>query len=305
MISSMTCEDARECFRVLLEGKIRLTELAGVEAHISQCAVCREEFARLQPEKISARAPRDPSADESERAALPQGPGRRWRRLSVGLGLAAVVAIAILVVLGVRDYHHNQERERFLSDAMTAGRDRPDREPRELAPPAPTEAPPSPAPPKAVVPPASPAPPKAAPPASPAPRPGVASRSVERGPLKATPLPLSPQPPRRAAPPTAPSPESRPAPPPPRLDVVVQLSVKDRSAAERDLSSLLARVGASQVRRQAEFTFVAVVPQSSYGEFTRGMAQIGAWQMETDRSTVPDPVHVVIRLVSRRPGPGA
>jgi len=25
----------------LLEGKIRLTELAGVEAHISQCAVCR------------------------------------------------------------------------------------------------------------------------------------------------------------------------------------------------------------------------------------------------------------------------
>jgi hypothetical protein len=87
--------------------------------------------------------------------------------------------------------------------------------------------------------------------------------------------------------------------------VVVQLSVKDRSAAERDLSSLLARVGASQVRRQADFTFAAVVPQSSYGEFTRGMAQIGAWQMETDRSTVPDPVHVVIRLVSRRPGPGA
>jgi hypothetical protein len=293
MISSMTCEDARECFRVLLEGKIRLTELAGVEAHISQCAVCREEFARLQPERISARAPRDPSADESERAALPQGPGRRWRRLSVGLGLAAVVAITVLVVLAVRDYHHNQERERFLSDAMTAGRDRPAREPREPAPPAPTETP------------SSPTPPKAVPPVGPAPRPGVASRSADRGPLKATPLPLSPQPSRRAVPPTPPPPESRPADPPPRLDVVVQLSVKDRSAAERDLSSLLARVGASQVRRQADFTFVAVVPQSSYGEFTRGMAQIGAWQMETDRSTVPDPVHVVIRLVSRRPGPGA
>ena len=293
MISSMTCEDARECFLVLLEGKIRLTELAGVEAHVSQCAVCREELARLQPERIPARAPRGPSADESESAALPQGPGRLWLRLSMGIGLATVVAIAILIVLAVRDYHHNQERERILSEARTAGGDRHYLEPREPATPAPPETPPSPAPPKAI------------PPVGPAPRPGVASRSADLGPLKATPLPLSPQPSRRAVPPTAPSGESRPATPPPRLDVVVQLSVKDRSAAERDLSSLLARVGASQVRRQADFTFVAVVPQSSYGEFTRGMAQIGAWQMETDRSTVPDPVHVVIRLVSRRPGPGA
>src|SRR5207244_628632 len=232
-------------------------------------------------------------------AALPQGPGRRWRRLSIGVGLVTIVAIAILIVLAVRDYDHNQERERFLSEAMTAGRDRPDREPRAPAPPVPPETPPSPAP----------APPRAIPPVSPAPRPGVTSRSADLGPQKATPLPLSPQPSRlsqqpsrRAVPPTAPSRESRPATPPPRLDVVVQLSVRDRSVAERDLSSLLARVGASQVRRQAEFTFVAVVPQSSYGEFTRGMAQIGAWQMETDRSTVPDPVHVAIRLVSRRPG---
>ncbi len=290
MISSMTCEDARECFRVLLEGKIRLTELAEVEAHISQCAVCREELARLQSEKIPARAPRDPSAGESESAALPQGPAPRWRWLFIGVGLATVVAIAILIVLAVRDYQHNQERERFLSEAMTAGRDRPDREPRAPAPPAPPETPPSPAPPRAI------------PPVGPAPRPGVASRSADLGRQKATPLPLSPQPSRRAVPPTAPSRESRPATPPPRLDVVVQLSVMDRSAAERDLSSLLARVGASQVRRQAEFTFVAVVPQSSYGEFTRGMAQIGAWQMETDRSTVPDPIHVAIRLVLRRPG---
>jgi hypothetical protein len=89
--------------------------------------------------------------------------------------------------------------------------------------------------------------------------------------------------------------------------VVVQLSVNDRSVAERDLSSLLARVGATQVRRQRDFTVVAVVPRSSYGEFTRGMAQIGSWQMETDRSTVPDPVSVGVRLVapgSRRSGPG-
>src|SRR5438046_4420765 len=176
MISSMTCEDARECFRVLLEGKIRLTELAGVEAHISQCAVCREELARLQSEKIPARAPRDPRAGESESAALPQGPGRRWRRLSIGVGLVTVVAIAILIALAVRDYDHNQERERFLSESMKAGRDRPDREPRAPAPPAPPETPPETPP--------SPAPPRAIPPVSPAPRPGVASRSAELGPEK-------------------------------------------------------------------------------------------------------------------------
>ena len=80
----------------------------------------------------------------------------------------------------------------------------------------------------------------------------------------------------------------------------MQLWVRELSGAERDLSTLMARVGATQVQRQSDYTFVVVVPQSRYGEFTRGMAQIGDWQMETDRASVPDPVRMVVRLVSRR-----
>jgi hypothetical protein len=43
-------------------------------------------------------------------------------------------------------------------------------------------------------------------------------------------------------------------------------------------------------------TIVAVIPQSSYAEFTRGLAQIGSWNLEASRSTLPDPVHVAVRL---------
>jgi len=216
------------------------------------------------------------------------------------LGLTAIV---ILSVLAVRVYHQNQERERIISEAMTAGGHREERELREPSTPGAPESPPTPARPRAESAP-SPVPPKAATtPVAPAPRPGVVGRSADLGPVKAAPLPSSPPPPRRTVSPAAPSRESRPAIPPEKLDVVVQLSVKDRSAAERDLSTLLARVGATQVQRQPDFTFIVVVPQSRYGEFTRGMAQIGSWQMETDRSTVPDPVRVAVRLVSRRSGP--
>jgi hypothetical protein len=273
----MTCEDARECFVLFREGKIRLTELAAVEAHINQCATCRGELDRLQDVRPLARASRGPSADASRLATLTDGPRRR--RLLVFTVLASTAAVVILIALAFHVYQQRQEHRIALEEARAAG----DRyEPREPATPESPVLPPSPVRPKAV------------PPVAQALRPVVAGRSADLGPMRAAPLP-SPTPPaasrgpRDAAPPAAPAPS---------LDVVVQLSVKDRSAAERDLSTLLARVGATQVRRQRDFTFVAVVPQSRYGELTRGMAQIGSWQMETDRSTVPDPVHVAVRLVS-------
>ncbi len=274
----MTCEDARECFLLFREGKIRLTELAAVEAHINQCATCREELDRLQEEKPPARASRGPSADASRPAALTEG--LRRRRLLVFTVLASAAVVVILIALAFHVYQQRQEYRTAMEEAKAAG----DRyEPRE---PATADSPVSPS---------SPVRPRAVPPVvAQTPRPGVAGRSADLGPMRAVPLP-SPPPPaasrgqRDAAPPAAPAPS---------FDVVVQLSVKDRSAAERELSTLLARVGATQVRRQRDFTFVAVVAQSRYGEFTRGMAQIGSWQMETDRSTVPDPVHVAVRLIS-------
>ncbi len=41
---------------------------------------------------------------------------------------------------------------------------------------------------------------------------------------------------------------------------------------------------------------ILVVPRAHYGELTRGLAQIGAWQMESDAGPLPDPVHVTVRL---------
>ena len=78
-------------------------------------------------------------------------------------------------------------------------------------------------------------------------------------------------------------------------DVVVQISVHDRGLAERDVKTLLTRLGGSNLG-QDEGSTIAAVPRSSYAEFTRGLAQIGAWRMEAGRSNLPDPVHVTVRL---------
>jgi hypothetical protein len=79
-------------------------------------------------------------------------------------------------------------------------------------------------------------------------------------------------------------------------DVVVQVTVRDRGAAERGVNTLLAQLGGTNLGQAEGATIVAVVPQSSYGEFTRGLAQIGAWNVEASRSSLPDPVHVAVRL---------
>ncbi len=79
-------------------------------------------------------------------------------------------------------------------------------------------------------------------------------------------------------------------------DVVVQISTRDRGVAERDINLLLVRLGGTNLGQAEGATIVAVVPQSSYGEFTRGLAQIGSWNLEASRSSLPDPVRVAVRL---------
>ena len=90
--------------------------------------------------------------------------------------------------------------------------------------------------------------------------------------------------------------ESKEAPDESRADVVVQLSVQNRRVAERDVTTLLALLGGSTAGENRNSTIMAVVPRSSYEDFTRGLAQLGASQMETERPSLPDPVHVAIRL---------
>src|SRR5438552_3257319 len=74
-------------------------------------------------------------------------------------------------------------------------------------------------------------------------------------------------------------------------DVVVQISTRDRGVAERDINLLLVRLGGTNLGQAEGAAIVSVVPQSRYGEFTRGLAQIGSWNREASRSSLPDPVH--------------
>jgi hypothetical protein len=78
--------------------------------------------------------------------------------------------------------------------------------------------------------------------------------------------------------------------------VVVQLSVQNRREAERDVTTLLMVLGGTKLGEDQGSTIMAVVPRSSYGDFTRGLAQLGSSQTESESSSLPDPVHVAIRL---------
>ena len=82
-------------------------------------------------------------------------------------------------------------------------------------------------------------------------------------------------------------------------DVVGRLLVRNRSGAERDLTSLLARAGGTTLSRQRGPTITVVkgvVPQSSYGNFAAGLRGIGSWQLEAERSPLPNLLHVTVKL---------
>jgi hypothetical protein len=81
--------------------------------------------------------------------------------------------------------------------------------------------------------------------------------------------------------------------------VAGRLSVKDRTTIERNLTALLARTGGTLLGREQDgaVMFVdAVVPQSSYEEFTRGLTRIGSWRVEAERLPLPEDVHLTIRV---------
>ena len=82
-------------------------------------------------------------------------------------------------------------------------------------------------------------------------------------------------------------------------DVVGRLLVRSRSGAEHDIASLLARAGGTTLSRQRGPTITvvkAVVPQSNYGNFAAGLRGIGLWQLEAERSPLPNLLHVTVKL---------
>lgn len=115
---------------------------------------------------------------------------------------------------------------------------------------------------------------------------GGTSRERLSGAEPSSPVPVA----ARAA---APGDTQRPA------DVVGRLLVRSRRGAERDVAALLARAGGTTLSRLrgATITMVkGVVPQSSYGNFAAGLRGIGSWQLEVERSPLPDLLHVTVRL---------
>src|SRR5882724_3939808 len=81
-----------------------------------------------------------------------------------------------------------------------------------------------------------------------------------------------------------------------KIAVAVQLSVSNRKDAERDLGMLLARLAGTKLGLGQTSTLMASVPRSSYSEFTRGLSQIGSWRLEAGRASLPDPIHVAVKL---------
>jgi phospholipid transport system substrate-binding protein len=83
------------------------------------------------------------------------------------------------------------------------------------------------------------------------------------------------------------------------VDVVGRLLVRSRSGAERDVAALLARAGGTTLSRQRGPTITVVkgiVPHSNYGSFAAGLRGIGSWHLETERSPLPNLLHVTVRL---------
>jgi hypothetical protein len=281
VLRTVNCEDARPWLSTRRPGQIALTEWALVEVHLRQCPRCREEAARQEP---SAGAP----PFTLPRAALPSirktmsiarsgltgstalvVQGRS--RLTAAAGGAVSRAIAGLmqaVSLGLGRWTGLMAQLRaapaIALDHLVRATSR---RPVGPWPPDPLPAP-------------------------------------ETRPVGLRPPP--PDPPRSFARPSpragaAEVPAPRPAPlfAPPAGHIVGWLSVKDRTAAERELSALLGELEGTELGRvhRPRFTAIQVlVPYRRYREFTRGLTRIGFWRLEATGLSLPDEVHVTIRL---------
>jgi putative zinc finger protein len=331
VLEAMTCHEARQFYAALIAGELGISETALVEAHLSRCADCRQIV-----EDLYQVAPRNSEGRVVLADAGNTGIGTRSRLLLPLLVLVALGAGILVVVLGLAPHAWHRASALVVAarHATLQPTAPPLPEPSRIEPP--SEAPlirepdvVSPSSPSAAseslatTSPSTPAPTESQ---QTAPAPTEPS-DKEAEHARAVPAPSAPAPPARrastqkpaeaAATASARKTEPRqaahgeqaalpnPEPAGPQLispvkasetDVVVQVTVRDRGAAERGVNTLLAQLGGTNLGQAEGATIVAVVPQSSYGEFTRGLAQIGAWNVEASRSSLPDPVHVAVRL---------
>jgi Putative zinc-finger len=95
--------------------------------------------------------------------------------------------------------------------------------------------------------------------------------------------------------PSAPSAARQLVPP----DASGRLAVGDREAAERALTDLRARLGATEAfRREAAdgVLIEMVVPRAAFADFSRGLSGIGSWTWDRDPATLPEHIRLQILL---------
>jgi hypothetical protein len=289
----MNCHEARERFSELLVGNPSLTEWATVESHVSQCAECGQML-----DQLYQMAPLNQTRRPGATVRVPRSARTGLRRRPIRL---AVVTAVLLALMGFGIYAWHWRHEGWLAHVRSASPGTPGWQrgyDDSLA--QPQSAPPTAS---ASTPTASASTPastedrrvRAAPPEPAAPTPVTVVVKPESPGVVPSVVKVK-RAPRAPAAKAEPAAESVAEAAIPGTDIVVHLSVPDRRAAARDVRTLLARIGGKSRGPESASTMFLVVPRSGYAELTRGLAQIGSWQLESDPGSLPDPVQVAVRL---------
>ncbi len=106
----MTCHDVDQQLDAYIDGTLAAGERATVDAHLAQCASCRDALEQMRRVLADSHAlpreiqpSRDLWADIAQRLApraKPATPGRSWSRSPSGLAAAAVLLIAVGGAIG-------------------------------------------------------------------------------------------------------------------------------------------------------------------------------------------------------------
>ena len=311
----MTCDEARERLSALLDEALSPDERDALDAHVATCFDCRRELGLLRNTVALLRAV-DPARApagfvDRVRAAARRAPWyRRVQRalfvpwpVKLPLEAAAIVLVGVIVVSLFKTTPELEQAARVEtpSPAVTEAPRRPD----ELDAPPRREVKPTPAP-------ADPAQgeeraaslthdatdaarrrdlAKAAPsPAPAAPTEPKAERQVSTA-----------QPARDAAKKGADEAVSRlPARPATPADVSGQLAVKDREAAARFITELLAKAGGAEIARSAVAGAVVIeltLPRTAWAEFTRELVALGTWTPDQEPAELPAEIRVALRII--------
>jgi len=311
----MTCDEARERLSALLDEALSPDERDALDAHVATCVDCRRELGLLRNTVALLRAV-DPARApagfvDRVRAAARRAPWyRRVQRalfvpwpVKLPLEAAAIVLVGVIVVSLFKTTPELEQAARVEtpSPAVTEAPRRPD----ELDAPPGREVKPTPAP-------AAPAQgeeraaslthdatdaarrrdlAKAAPsPAPAAPAEPKAERQVSTA-----------QPARDAAKKGADEAVSRlPARPATPADVSGQLAVKDREAAARFITELLAKAGGAEIARSAVAGAVVIeltLPRTAWAEFTRELVALGTWTPDQEPAELPAEIRVALRII--------